>query len=392
MEDRFYLAAACAVVPGLGRKRLRKLVERFGSAERVYKASLTDLTACGCTYERAAVFTSNRDQGMPQKIKTFCERSGTYILSITDAEYPYLLKQISDPPLLLYVRGVLPQGHYTAVVGSRKCTDYGEKNASVFAAALARSGITIISGGARGIDTVAHVACLKAGGTTVAVLGCGIDIAYPHENAELFNRIEASGALVTEYPPGTQPVAVNFPARNRIIVGLACEVLVAEASRKSGAIITANIAADEGRDVFCIPGNIYEGTSIGCHDLIRNGAKLVDCPEDIFSDMNKLWEVGTDFCRQNNTLGFDKYYDIKDNILAQGTFANRTSAGNENLTKMTVSELGSILLDCLHRGAMSLEELVSASGRDFGEVSVELLQLLADGRIKENAARQYRRV
>lgn len=154
---------------------------------------------------------------------------------------------------------------------------------------MTREGIPIISGGAKGIDTAAHEACLQAGGTTVAVLGCGLDIVYPPENAKLFARIAEQGALVTEYPPGVPPAAANFPARNRIIVGLSQAVLVAEAGKRSGAVITANIAADEGREVYCVPGNIFDGGSIGCHELIRTGAKLVDMPQDILDDK----EVGS---------------------------------------------------------------------------------------------------
>ncbi|MGM9569287.1 MAG: DNA-processing protein DprA, partial [Phascolarctobacterium sp.] len=284
--DTLYLAAIVAV-GGLGRAKVMKLVQSLGSARAVFEADVQKLVATGVVKEdAAAAFTDKRRKDVPTRLQRFCDQQGVRLVSYKDADYPQSLLRIADPPLVLYVKGILPAAGYAlAVVGSRECTEYGKKAAKVFTKDLAMRDIPIISGGARGIDTEAHEACLSVGGKTVAVLGCGLDIAYPEENAGLFERIVRSGgAVISEYAPGTRPLAKNFPARNRIIVGLSQGVLVAEAKLKSGAIITANIAADEGRDVYCVPGNIFDNTSKGCHELIRTGAKLVDTPQDILED------------------------------------------------------------------------------------------------------------
>ena len=202
--DTLYLAAVCAVVPGLGRSRIPDLINALGSARAVFEASAATLTATGlCTPRAVQNFISNRDARLPQRLDYFCRHNGVQILAYTDTAYPQSLQNLSDKPLVLYVKGELPQANYAlAIVGSRRCTEYGVRAAACFAQAMTREGIPIISGGAKGIDTAAHEACLQAGGVTVAVLGCGLDIVYPSENAKLFARIAEQGALVTEYPPG----------------------------------------------------------------------------------------------------------------------------------------------------------------------------------------------
>ena len=189
--DTLYLAAVCAVVPGLGRSRIPELINAMGSARAVFEASAATLTATGlCTPRAVQNFISNRDARLPQRLDYFCRHNGVQILAYTDAAYPQSLQNLSDKPLVLYVKGELPQANYAlAIVGSRRCSEYGVRAAGYFAKAMTREGIPIISGGAKGIDTAAHEACLQAGGVTVAVLGCGLDIVYPSENAKLFARI-----------------------------------------------------------------------------------------------------------------------------------------------------------------------------------------------------------
>ena len=212
--DTLYLAAICATVPGLGRSRIPELIKALGSARAVFEAEAATLTATGlCTPKAVHNFLANRDARMPQKIDYFCRHYGVELLAYTDASYPQSLQNLSDKPLVLYIKGKLPEAPYAlAIVGSRRCTEYGVRAAAYFAQAMTREGIPIISGGAKGIDTAAHEACLQAGGTTVAVLGCGLDIAYPPENARLFARIAERGALVSEYPPGVPPVMRRFIA------------------------------------------------------------------------------------------------------------------------------------------------------------------------------------
>lgn len=372
--DTLYLAAVCAVVPGLGRSRIPDLINALGSARAVFEASAATLTATGlCTPRAVQNFISNRDARLPQRLDYFCRHNGVQILAYTGTDYPQSLQNLSDKPLVLYVKGELPQANYAlAIVGSRRCTEYGVRAAGYFAKAMTREGIPIISGGAKGIDTAAHEACLQAGGTTVAVLGCGLDIVYPSENAKLFARIAEQGALVTEYPPGVPPAAANFPARNRIIVGLSQAVLVAEAGKRSGAVITANIAADEGREVYCVPGNIFDGSSIGCHELIRTGAKLVDMPQDILDD-KRSWQQA-----MNRRITQPNIFDC-------------APQEPKPAPAPVTTELGAKLLALLQAGALSLEKLTEQSGAAFAAVSMELLDLQAAGLVATDQAQRYYR-
>lgn len=372
--DTLNLAAVCAVVPGLGRSRIPDLINALGSARAVFEASAATLTATGLCMPRAVQnFISNRDARLPQRLDYFCRHNGVRILAYTDTAYPQSLQNLSDKPLVLYVKGELPQANYAlAIVGSRRCTEYGVRAAACFAQAMTREGIPIISGGAKGIDTAAHEACLQAGGVTVAVLGCGLDIVYPPENAKLFARIAKQGALVTEYPPGVPPAAANFPARNRIIVGLSQAVLVAEAGKRSGAVITANIAADEGREVYCVPGNIFDGSSIGCHELIRTGAKLVDMPQDILDD-KRSWQQA-----MNRRITQPSIFDC-------------APQEPKPVPAPVTTELGAKLLALLQAGALSLEKLTEQSGAAFAAVSMELLDLQAAGLVAADQAQRYYR-
>lgn len=372
--DTLYLAAVCAVVPGLGRSRIPDLINALGSARAVFEASAATLTATElCTPRAVQNFISNRDTRLPQRLNYFCRHNGVQILAYNDATYPQSLQNLSDKPLVLYVKGELPQANYAlAIVGSRRCSEYGVRAAACFAQAMTREGIPIISGGAKGIDTAAHEACLQAGGVTVAVLGCGLDIVYPSENAKLFARIAEHGALVTEYPPGVPPAAANFPARNRIIVGLSQAVLVAEAGKRSGAVITANIAADEGREVYCVPGNIFDGSSIGCHELIRTGAKLVDMPQDILDD-KRSWQQA-----MNRRITQPSIFDC-------------APQEPKPVPAPVTTELGAKLLALLQAGALSLEKLTEQSGAAFAAVSMELLDLQAAGLVATDQAQRYYR-
>ncbi len=378
--DSLYLAAICAVVPGLGRSKIPALIKRLGSARAVFEADAKALAATGICQEAAITkFIATRDAVLPQKINYFCRQEGISLLTRFDVAYPRCLRQTSDAPLVLYVKGTLPKADYAlAIVGSRRCTGYGVKAAGYFATAMAREGIPVISGGARGIDTAAHEACLQAGGVTVAVLGCGLDVCYPAENARLFARIAKRGAVVTEYPPGVQPLPANFPARNRIIVGLSQAVLVAEAGQRSGAVITANIAADEGREVYCVPGNIFDLTSIGCHELIRTGAKLVDTPKDVLED-KQSWLLA-----MNRRIMQPSIFNCADD--SDGVAEPAPAA-----PPVQTTELGAKLLALLVAGAQPLEQLTEQSGASFADVSMELLDLQVAGLVATDQAQRYYR-
>ncbi|MCF6178036.1 MAG: DNA-processing protein DprA [Geopsychrobacter sp.] len=272
--------------PGIGRISLFKLRKAFGSFSAVLSAPPEELS-------RFARLSSNRAQSIlalndPQLLRgqKLLESLQARIISFWDREYPDCLRHIHDPPALLYLRGTLPAGEGFAIVGSRRATVSGLRLTEEIAAELAQRKVTIISGLARGIDTAAHRGALDAAGTTIAVLGCGIDRVYPPENAALFQRILQQNAIVTEFPPGVQPLAGHFPGRNRIISGLSRGVLVVEAASDSGSLITGDFALEQGRELFAVPGAVKNSTSFGTNRLIKQGAQVVTEASDI---LLSLW-------------------------------------------------------------------------------------------------------
>jgi DNA processing protein len=264
------------------------LLEAFGTAEEAWKASPAAWQAAGLDTRTNASLEQQRRRIAPEAELERLLRLRVGVLRLVDAEYPRLLREISQPPPLLYIRGQLTTEDEwaLAVVGTRRVSAYGRQVTERLAGELAAQRITVISGLARGIDTFAHAAALEASGRTIAVLGCGPDLVYPPDNAKLAARILEQGALVTEFPPGTQPEAGNFPARNRLISGLSLGVLVTEAPEQSGALITTRFAAEQGRDVFAVPGNITNRGSIGANRLIQDGAKPVLTTDDILTELN----------------------------------------------------------------------------------------------------------
>ncbi len=276
------------MVDGIGSVRCKKLLSAFGRPSCVFEAGLNDILAAGILTRRMAerVFEAPKRIDVDAEIAE-AKRLDVKILTLLDEDYPCLLKEIYDPPFVLYVKGELISSdeNAVAVVGSRGASFYGLSCAKQFSAALSRFGLTVVSGMARGIDTVSHRACLDEGGRTVAVLGSGLKRIYPPENEQLFYEIAARGVVMSQFPLDTPPLACNFPVRNRIISGLSKGVLVVEASKKSGALITARYALEQNRQVFALPGNVSSLTSFGAHALIKDGAKMVTVPEDILEDL-----------------------------------------------------------------------------------------------------------
>ncbi|MBQ5566478.1 MAG: DNA-processing protein DprA [Oscillospiraceae bacterium] len=272
---------------GLTNRDRLSLLEHFGTPENIYYADEGEYLLAEGMSPRTAQVLADKNTEQVERILGECERLGLRLLTMQDADYPLRLRNIFDPPCLLYVKGRLPvidEEAAIAMVGTRGATPYGVNSAEKIAYGLARQGALVISGGAKGIDTAAHRGALRAGGRTVAVLGCGLDISYPEENVWLFRDIAASGALISEYPPGTPAEGWHFPVRNRIISGLSLATLVVEAPEKSGALITARTALDQGRDVFAIPGPIDAPNSRGCNRLIAEGAGLVTDSWDILRE------------------------------------------------------------------------------------------------------------
>ncbi|MDR0671828.1 MAG: DNA-processing protein DprA [Oscillospiraceae bacterium] len=266
--------------------------ERFGTPENLFFADEEALRAAPEIGAPQREEILRHDLDPAERILEQCSLAGLRVLTWQDADYPERLKNIYAPPCTLYLKGRLPVFDEEAaltVVGSRRATPYGAQAAERLSHALARAGMLIVSGLARGVDAHAHRAALRAGASTVAVLGCGADMPYPAENRALYEDIAAVGALVSEYPPGTPPLAGHFPARNRILSGLSLGVLVVEAPVRSGALITAAHAVEQGRDVFAVPGNIDVPESAGCNRLIREGAQLVTGPGDILEEYAALY-------------------------------------------------------------------------------------------------------
>ena len=275
-------------VKGIGAVRLRALYAHFGSLEIAWHAAPADLQAAGLDQRSLRSLLESRRELDLDRISDQVDALGASVLTIEDPDYPARLQNQSDSPPVLYVKGTLLERDQWAVafVGTRSATSYGRTVTRQLAGALAQSGVTIISGMALGIDAAAHRAAIEAGGRTFAVLGCGIDVVYPPDHHELAAAIQDHGALITEYPPGTPPESSHFPARNRIVSGLSMGVVVVEAPAKSGALITANLAADQGREVFAVPGNITNRNSQGTNRLIQEGATLVMHPDDILEELN----------------------------------------------------------------------------------------------------------
>ena len=339
------------LIEHVGPVRVRQLLEHFGDAPAILKASKHQLLRARGIGEETADAISNWEKtvdlaGELKRIADF----GCHILTQADAEYPQLLRQIYDPPIVLYVKGrLLAEDHNAvAMVGSRMTTHYGLEVARKLAFQLAYVGVTVVSGGARGIDTAAHQGALSAKGRTVCVLGTGINIVFPPENKELFERIAANGAVLTQYPFNRNADKQSFAIRNRIVAGATLGTVVVEANLTSGALITSNFAAEYGRQVFAVPGRIDSPRSKGCHELIKNGAKLCEGAEDILSEFEYLFPAG-----------------------------NRPAAPGETgvLPALELPENERKVFDALSPEESGIDEVIRRSGLPSSAVSVALLGL-----------------
>ena len=355
MPDDAWLTLGLAA--GITGTIINDLLERFGSAESAVTASREELLASGIPAEGVRDIFSP-DRGQQARCRDWLRATGCRVITWSDARYPPLLRETVAAPPLLFVRGdadtlSLPQ---ISIVGSRSATPGGCESARRFAAHLVASGFGITSGLALGIDGAAHRGALAAGGRTVAVLGTGPDIVYPREHASLADEIARSGALISEYAPGSQPRRFRFPRRNRIISGLTLGTLVVEAGIRSGALITARYAAEQCREVFAIPGSIHNPVARGCHRLIRSGAKLVETADDIIEEL-----VGI-------TAGFTAL--IKQNT-AREKPPGKSAPDNEYKR----------LLSLIGWDPVSIDTLIMRSGLTAEEVSSMLLILELEGRV-----------
>lgn len=350
---------------GVGAVALRRLVEAFGAAGSVPHDRPAELRRVpGVGEKTATAIAAVTDEQIDAELAAADER-GVRVLCIEDAAYSAALRSIHAAPQVLYVRGRLEEADAVAmaIVGSRRCTHYGLEQAERFGQLLGRAGFTVVSGGARGIDTAAHRGALAAGGRTIAVMGCGLAQSYPAENEKLFDRIvrDDRGAIVSELPMKTAVLAGNFPTRNRIISGLSLGVLVVEAARRSGALITATEAAEQGREVFALPGRVDSPLSGGTHQLIRDGATLVENLDDV---LGQLGDVGA-------------------KMVDEPPAAAVIPAG--------LDETEQALVQALAAGPLALDEIVRRSGVDSAKATAAMTMLALKGLVTQQPGNVFAR-
>jgi len=345
-----------SLIPGLGIQSFCQLLRTFNDPAGIYAASFSQLRSV-VTEPVARLIAQAPDNQAIAPALEWLEQSGNQMVTLADANYPRALLEIPDPPPLLYCKGQLSLLNTIsiAVVGSRNASPQGEKNAEDFSQALSHQGYCIISGMALGIDGAAHRGALKGTGSTIAVVGTGMDIVYPARHRELAHQIAEHGLLISEFPLGTPSRAQNFPRRNRIISGLAVGCLVVEANLQSGSLITARLAAEQGREVFAIPGSIHSPLSKGCHQLIKQGAKLVDNIQDIVDELGG---------------------------------ASLASSGN---TPEVVTQ-SHPLLDCMGYDPITMDALVQLSGLTSDNLSAMLMVLELESKIASLPGGRYQRV
>jgi DNA processing protein len=342
---------ALNLIEHVGPVRVRQLLEHFGEAPAILRASKQQLLQVRGIGEDTAEAIANWEKttDLSAELKRIAD-SGCRIVTQADPEYPELLRQIYDPPIVLYVKGELSlkDKNAVAMVGSRMTTHYGLEVARKLAYQLAYVGVTVVSGGARGIDTAAHQGALTGKGRTIAVLGTGINLVTPPENAKLFEQIAASGAVITQFPFNRPGDKQSFPIRNRIIAGMTLGTVVVEANLTSGALITANFAIEHGRQVFAVPGRIDSPRSKGCHDLIKKGAKLCEGAEDILSEFEYLFPA-----------------------------SNRPPSPGETgvLPAIELSQSEQKVYDLLSNEEIGIDDVIRRSGLPSSAVSVALLSL-----------------
>ncbi len=293
MAEEIFYWLALSLTPGVGSIFIKRLLDRFQTPEAVFRAPMKELLQIEGLGEKVAREIQRGPlEKMVEKELVLLKEAGGKMITLRDEDYPMRLKDIYDPPALLYVRGELRREDELAIaiVGSRKTSPYGRWITEKIGQDLARHGVTVVSGMARGIDSVAHMGALQGGGRTVAVLGCGVDVIYPSENRNLFHQIIEHGAVLSEFPMGSPPEGGHFPKRNRIISGLSIGVVIVQASAESGSLITAGYALEQGREVFAVPGNVGAEGSRGTNQLIKEGAKLVESTEDILEEILPQWK------------------------------------------------------------------------------------------------------
>jgi DNA processing protein len=346
-------------IPGVGCKTIHRLLGQAGSAEEIYFLKKEQLEKLAGLSDRQVLAITERkmDWDLEEKYAKLGE-NGTTFLSYEMDSYPEQLRNIVDAPYSLYVKGKLPDfsKKRVAIVGARMCSDYGKTMAERIAEKLACCGAEVISGMARGIDAYGHIGALKAGGDTFAVLGCGVNVCYPRTNQKLYESILAQGGIISEYPPDTEPIAQLFPARNRIISALSDVVVVVEAKERSGSLITADFALEQGKDIYAVPGRSTDALSQGCNNLIRQGAGILNSVEDFAKDLELCMKV---------------------------------DAVQESFNKLLLEKDESLVYACLSLRPKSMEDLLKKTGFPMPQLADILQRLIQKDFITESFKNYY---
>ena len=365
---------ALNMIRGIGPRLANQLLKQFGNPSNVFTASRLALEKAGLKPETIRELHDSEILGKANAEIERLDALGIGLIVLEDEAYPALLREIHDPPLVLYGRGDWEEAWSRpclAIVGSRRCSSYGINAARSLARELAGSGLTIVSGLARGIDAAAHRGALEAGGKTIAVVGTGLESTYPREHGKMAEEIAATGALISEFPLGTPPLPQNFPYRNRILSGLCFGVLIVEAAEHSGSLITARLAYEQGRDVFAVPGNITSQTSFGPNYLIKDGAKLIQCGRDVIEELPRRLKEAM--------LGLRPLESETDERNSQPDFETILLSGSERQ-----------ILDLLSADVPAhIDQLLIASGLSSPEMMNALLGLEMKDRIKQLPGKSF---
>ena len=381
------------LIPGIGNHTIRRLLAAFGSAEKSLAATSEELAQIdGLTPDVRQQLTDGRSHAPLAQELALIEQHQCHIVTINDDAYPPILKQIHDPPVLLYIIGEFPlqDAPSIAIVGSRSPTEYGKTISHQLSHQLAERGITVVSGFARGIDTCVHRGALEAGGRTVAVFGCGLSIIYPETNRTLAAEMIKSGALVSEFPMTMPPRGNNFPRRNRVISGLTLGTLVVEASDRSGSLITARHAAEQGREVFAVPGQIFSNVSRGTHSLINQGATLINSVDDL---LDALPQDYTGILRGESLEPTRQPTSSKqsDRIARPQSVENRSTPTSQPKTKtdpnLTPDE--QVVLSAMDADSVHIDEITRVTQLPIGKVSSLLVMLELKGVVQQLPGKQF---
>ena len=393
-----------SIIPGVGYQTIRRLLTAFESAQRALDATLEELTQVeGLTANISQQLVSGKSRVSVDQELELIEAHNCHLLAINDSTYPMLLKEIADPPPLLYVRGELgqPDAPSITIVGTRSPTNYGKTISRQLSQQLAESGITVISGFARGIDTCAHQGALQANGRTIAVLGNGLSQIYPAENRELADEIMKSGALISEFPMTVPPFPKNFPRRNRVVSGMSSGTVVVEASIRSGSLITARHAAEQGREVFAVPGQIFSNQSKGSHQLINQGAKLINAIDDIWEAFPNrrltpsLTSPPTPLpLDQNDSARGRVNSNLFAEVSARDTSIGSTGTSSANPSVQATQQLSTderAILEAIGVPCSHIDQIARTTALPMNKVSSALVMLELKGIVQQMPGKQFAR-